>query len=128
MKLIDFHCDTFWAMEKQAPLCVDIEKLKNADSLAQFFACFVYMDDFKGNYTQGYEHALEMLHNAKVFLEIHQKEIELTEDYEGVLKNHTKRKISEIRSSTACTVSSTDCPSVSRTISAYRLYKGVRCS
>ncbi len=94
MKLIDFHCDTFWAMERQVPLCVDIEKLKNADSLAQFFACFVYMDDFKGDYTQGYEHALEMLHNTKVFLKIHQKEIELTEDYEGVLKNHTKRKIS----------------------------------
>ena len=77
MKLIDFHCDTFWAMERQVPLCVDIDKLKAADSLAQFFACFIYMDDFAGDYTQGYEHALNMIQHAKDFFAANEEEIKL---------------------------------------------------
>ncbi len=49
MKLIDLHCDTIdLCMEDKEHLgignnqfCVDIEKLKQADSLAQFFALYV---------------------------------------------------------------------------------------
>ncbi|MHC1683260.1 MAG: dipeptidase [Clostridiaceae bacterium] len=49
MKLIDLHCDTFYELCKKNnsdsifsnKLCVDILKLRNANSLAQFFSLFV---------------------------------------------------------------------------------------
>ena len=96
MKLIDFHCDTFWAMERQVPLCVDIEKLKNADSLAQFFACFIYMDDFVGEdrYTKGYQHALEMIRFAKKYFESMPNEIAMTCNYEKLCAHQKGNKIS----------------------------------
>lgn len=94
MKLIDFHCDTFWAMERQVPLCVDIDKLKAADSLAQFFACFIYMDDFAGDYTQGYEHALNMIQHAKDFFAANEEEIKLIDSYQKLAKNQAEKKIS----------------------------------
>lgn len=94
MKFIDLHCDTFWAMERGVPLCVDIDKLKAADSLAQFFACFVYMDDFAGDYTRGYVHALEMIQKAKEFFDANRREIKLVDSYHGLLKNQEEKKIS----------------------------------
>ena len=52
MNLIDMHCDTFWMMMREkteglhkSKLSVDIAKMKEAGSLAQFFACFIYMDE-----------------------------------------------------------------------------------
>lgn len=74
MNLIDMHCDTFWLMMREKTeglhknhLAVDIEKMKWAGSLAQFFACFIYMDEFSGEdrYTKAYEHALDMISYAK---------------------------------------------------------------
>ncbi len=96
MKLIDFHCDTFWAMERQVPLCVDIEKLKNADSLAQFFACFIYIDDFVGEdrYTKGYQHALEMIRFAKKYFKSMPNEIAMTCNYEELCAHQKGNKIS----------------------------------
>ncbi|WP_270395714.1 dipeptidase [Mediterraneibacter massiliensis] len=54
MKLIDMHCDTISELYKQSDasfahnhLCVDIEKLKKADSQAQFLACFVNIGKFE---------------------------------------------------------------------------------
>ncbi|MFZ5353166.1 MAG: dipeptidase [Bacillota bacterium] len=53
MKLIDLHCDTITELRSEVKpeklntelyrntLCVDIEKLKKADSIAQFFAMYV---------------------------------------------------------------------------------------
>ena len=49
MSLIDLHCDTAFLMSvMQEPiklrknnLCVDLEKMKRADSMAQFFASFI---------------------------------------------------------------------------------------
>lgn len=90
MRVIDLHCDTLWAMwrhhkqylasEEQRyaalgycyedavslqknSLCVDIEKMKRAGSMAQFFACFIYMDEIHGEdrWMKGYREALEMI-------------------------------------------------------------------
>lgn len=96
MKLIDFHCDTFWAMEREVSLCVDIEKLRAADSLAQFFACFIYMDDFEGEdrYTKGYAHALEMIRFAKKYYESMPNEIAMTCNYEELCAHQKENKIS----------------------------------
>ena len=42
MNLIDLHCDTFWKLsEGDENLCVDVEKLQKANSMAEFFACFI---------------------------------------------------------------------------------------
>lgn len=96
MKLVDFHCDTLWAMERNVPLCVDVDKLRVADSLAQFFACFIYKDDFAGEdcYTKGYEHALEMIDLGKTFFVNKSKDLALACDYEAVLRNQKENKIS----------------------------------
>ena len=66
MNLIDMHCDTICELLsektpgqdlKKNNLKVDIEKLKKGGSAAQFFACFVAMDEFlgKSRYEQAYE-------------------------------------------------------------------------
>ena len=55
MRLIDMHCDTIWMLIREQnknlqnnPFCVDVEKLKRAGAMAQFFACFIYMDEITG--------------------------------------------------------------------------------
>lgn len=53
MKLIDLHCDTIWKIHscKQSQglrknnFQVDIERLKKANSAAQFFAIFVDQEE-----------------------------------------------------------------------------------
>ncbi len=55
MKLIDLHCDTILKCVdsegsiklRKSDNCIDIEKLKKAGSLAQFFAVFVHMEKDK---------------------------------------------------------------------------------
>ena len=49
MNLIDLHCDTLFLMEREGghqleenTLCVDLKKMKCANSMAQFFACFIH--------------------------------------------------------------------------------------
>lgn len=91
MKLIDFHCDTIWAMERNVPLTVDIEKLREVDSLAQFFACFIYGDD---SYAKGYEHALQMLDFAKTFFLDKLADLALTRNYKELLVNQRENKVS----------------------------------
>jgi len=54
MKLIDFHCDTILSCAdsdgevklRKNDLCIDIQKLKKANSLAQFFAMYVDLDKY----------------------------------------------------------------------------------
>lgn len=96
MKLIDFHCDTLWAMERNVPLCVDVEKLREADSLAQFFACFIYMEEYQGEdrYTKGYQYALEMLQKGKDFFASNTDVISLTHDHGELCSNYKNNKIS----------------------------------
>ena len=66
MNLIDMHCDTIWKLMEtngttlnDNPFCIDLQKLKRAESTAQFFACFIYLKQFEGNgrYTKGYDYA-----------------------------------------------------------------------
>ena len=57
MNLIDMHCDTVYELLsenmpdqdlKKNHLKVDIEKMKRGGSMAQFFACFVPLEEFLG--------------------------------------------------------------------------------
>ena len=74
MKYIDMHCDTLWKLmdlggkgdfvHNNCDVC--LSKLRKADSMAQFFACFVGMTAMPGSsveekYEAGYQHALKMI-------------------------------------------------------------------
>ena len=78
MNLIDMHCDTLWKMidlDKKGNLlhndcAVSLSKLKEAGSIAQFFACFVYLHALPGvtaeeKYDAGFRHVLEMAEYLK---------------------------------------------------------------
>ena len=77
-------------------LCVDIEKMRMADSMAQFFACFIYMKMFQGEerFSKGYRYALDMISFAKKVFEKYPDEIMLVKSYEELLQNEKAGKIS----------------------------------
>lgn len=105
MKLIDMHCDTISTMMqeenvnlKSNHLCVDLNKLRASDSLAQFFACYIYMNQFTGEdrFTEGYQKAFEMIARAKKEFADYADEISLARNYEELMVNAREGKISAI--------------------------------
>ena len=116
MKLIDMHCDTIFELYRrrnlkskrsalctdmdlgQNSLCVDIKKMKMADSMAQFFACFIYMKMFQGDhrFSKGYQYALDMISYAKEEFQKYPKEITLAKSYEELLRNERIGKMSAL--------------------------------
>ena len=103
MSLIDMHCDTIWMLmrEKDTKLknnrfCVDVEKLKRAGAMTQFFACFIYMDAItgEGRYDKGYQLALDMIARAKKEFAECAKDIELACSFDDMIQNDTTEKIS----------------------------------
>ncbi len=108
------HCDTIFELFRRKDLelkqntlcagmelgknslCVDIEKMKMADSMAQFFACFIYMKMFQGEdrFSKGYQYALNMISFAKKEFEKYPSEITLTKSYEAFRNNVCTGKIS----------------------------------
>ena len=103
MNLIDMHCDTIFLMEREKghklqknTLCVDIEKLKKAGSMAQFFACFIYMNELVGDdrFAKGYQLALNMIERGKQEFADNKQEISLVRNYEELMRNHLAGKIS----------------------------------
>lgn len=114
MRLIDMHCDTMFELFRRKDmdlkqnelcedielgknsLCVDIEKLKMADSMAQFFACFIYMKMFQGEdrFSKGYQYAREMIAFAQQQFKKYPEEISLVKSYEEMLQNERDGKIS----------------------------------
>ena len=105
MRLIDMHCDTFWLMMRQQDvslkkndLCIDIEKMKTAGSMAQFFASFIHMDHFQEENAFGdaYQHALEMIEYGKVELAKCSNSIAIAHNYEELIINRDNGKMSAI--------------------------------
>ncbi len=103
MRLIDMHCDTIFELFRKGnmnleknTLGVDLGKLKDADSMAQFFACFIYMKMFQGEerFSKGYRYALDMISFAKKEFEKYLDEIVLAKSYETFLENARTGKIS----------------------------------
>ena len=125
MRLIDLHCDTVFELFRrrergskenalyagieleqtpgcaemqlgQNSLCVDIEKMKRANSMAQFFACFIYMKWFQGEdrFSKAYSYALDMLSFAKQEFEEYPEEIALVKSYDELIRNEKEGKIS----------------------------------
>ena len=103
MRLIDMHCDTIFELFRRGnmnfknnTLGVDLKKLKDAESMAQFFACFIYMKMFQGEerFSKGYRYALDMISFAKKEFEKYPNEIMLVKSYEELLQNEKVGKIS----------------------------------
>ncbi len=102
MRLIDMHCDTIFELFRRGnmdlernELGVDLHKLKQADSMAQFFACFINMRRFQGEdrFSKGYQYVLDMIVFAKNQIGKYPEEITLVKSYEELLKCESLGKI-----------------------------------
>ncbi|MEW9124048.1 MAG: dipeptidase [Thermotaleaceae bacterium] len=98
MQFIDFHCDTILHLMKDKenlglksnPFCVDIEKLRQSNSLAQFFALYVDYQDKEGVM----DTCLEMLDKFYMELEENREEIAIARNYIELMENNKKGKLS----------------------------------
>ncbi len=103
MRLIDMHCDTIWMLMREKdinlknnPFCVDVEKLKTAGSMAQFFACFIYMDEIVGEerFDKGYQLALDMIARGKKEFAECSNDMLLAGSFDDMMKNSEDGKMS----------------------------------
>ncbi len=103
MRVIDMHCDTIWQLFenqtqnlKKNTFAVDVKRLREADSMAQFFACFIYMSEFTGadRYTKGYEKALDMIALGKKAFADCEDDIVQVRDFKGMMRATEGEKIS----------------------------------
>ena len=99
------HCDTFWLMMRtqgiglqKNDLCIDIEKMKAAGSMAQFFASFIHMSGFEGGNAveEAYQHALDMIAYGKAELAKCSDSIAIARNYDELIANRDSGKMSAI--------------------------------
>ncbi len=98
MRVVDFHCDTILRlMEDKDALAlnrngfqVDVEKLKQGNSLAQFFALYVDLDEDK----DPLDTCLEMLDKFYIELAKNHEMMAVARNYEELYKNDKEGKIS----------------------------------
>lgn len=104
MNLIDLHCDTASWLHYQGEktnlrnndLCVDLEKMRKAGSMAQFFACFINMQFYEGEdrFTQAYEYARSMVARIKQEFDKNNDLIRLARNWDELKENHEIGKMS----------------------------------
>ena len=101
MRLIDMHCDTIYALLREGSgdlkengLCVNIGNMKKAESMAQFFACFLHAKDYDYNYDIAYAKALEMIAYAKAEFTKQSENLKLALSAKDLTKNEKTGKIS----------------------------------
>lgn len=100
MRPIDMHCDTVLRLMEDKEniglykndLSVDIEKLKKANSLAQFFAMWV---DLKSEWDP-MEICLEMIDKFYVELDKNSSDVAIATNYEDIIRNDREGKISAV--------------------------------
>ncbi|AGB41383.1 Zn-dependent dipeptidase, microsomal dipeptidase [Halobacteroides halobius DSM 5150] len=101
MNLIDLHCDTIYricnnqtASLKKNSFHVDLEKLQQANSWAQFFALFI---DYKEEAIYGenpFEHTLGMLDRFYQEVEANDELVAIAKNYQDLKANQQENKIS----------------------------------
>lgn len=105
MKLVDMHCDTLMKLLaderlslKDGPFDINLDRLKTADSMVQFFACFTNFEDYenaeKANYDVAYETVLKMIARLEGEIAKNPKEIALARNYEEIMQNEKNNKMS----------------------------------
>ena len=91
MPIIDFHCDTIMKLMdkkrglllKENNICVDINKLQKANSLAQFFALFIELDAV----TDPLEYCLLMVDKFYEEIGSNSEHIALATNYNDLMEN-----------------------------------------
>ena len=104
MNLIDLHCDTAFMMSiakepvelRKNNLCVDLERMKQAGNIAQFFASFLHMKYFDGDFGKAYEAGLAMMRRTKTEMEKNADLIRLATNYNEIMDNNSKGLMSGI--------------------------------
>lgn len=104
MRLIDMHCDTIWKLmdlDKKGNLeknhcSVSISGMKKAGTIAQFFACFTYIEDYKekDGYEGAWHHCLEMTEFLEKQVEMFPKDLAKVCSYKELKQNEAEGKIS----------------------------------
>lgn len=100
MRPVDMHCDTILGLMKDKEklelfkndFSIDIRKMKKGNSLAQFFAMFVYLKSGK----DPMETCLEMIDKFYVELEKNSTHISLATNYGEIMKNDRECKVSAV--------------------------------
>lgn len=100
--LIDLHCDTILECHlsngkrelRSSDLCVDIEKMKRAGTLAQVFALYVDLK-WKDNPMQNCMNLLDLFYNE---LEKNKDTISFAGSYEDIMNNKSEGKMSALLS------------------------------
>ncbi|WP_018248634.1 dipeptidase [Orenia marismortui] len=101
MKLIDLHCDTIYRIFnneissnlRKNQFQVDIEKLKRADSMAQFFALFLDLEEIDKK-ASPLEHCLAMLDRFYQEIDRNKDQIAIAKNYQDLITNKKNNKIS----------------------------------
>lgn len=109
MNLIDLHCDTLWKLldlDKRGDLAdnecsVSIPAMRVGNTLAQFFACFVYTPHMPGEslyeqYENGYQHVLRMASYLQSQIGEYSEEIAAAGSPEDIIHNREQNKISAL--------------------------------
>lgn len=106
MYLIDLHCDTAGKILEskgregllENSFDIDIQRMKKAGTMAQFFACFVYMDMFHGEdrLEQAFAYAKQMAATMKEEVAKNSEAIAFATNGEEILHNRENQKISAI--------------------------------
>lgn len=119
MRLIDMHCDTLWRLlcfekekEKRGAAegtkdfseedlmqnsgCITIPGMRKAGTLAQFFACFTYLDHAEGGYEECYEDVLAMIQILDSQCEKYPGEIAHAYSFRDIRENEVEGKISAV--------------------------------
>lgn len=97
MHIIDLHCDTIYHLVdnkemklKENDIAIDIEKLKDAGVLAQFFALFIDLEE----HNKPFNRAMDMLNRFYEEINKNNHEINIARNYQELIENKNKGKIS----------------------------------
>lgn len=106
MHLIDMHCDTVAKILEsksgeglyENSFDIDIRGMKRAGTMAQFFACFVYMEMFQGKdrMENAFLYAWKMAEKLKEEIQKNSKEIAIATTANDIVRNQEQGKISAI--------------------------------
>lgn len=105
MGFIDLHCDTLSRLVnsdqtiKENDLRVNYEGLRNAESIAQFFACFVKAANYEtsrlGKWDGAYDDVLRMIRRMRDE-SMEEPQIQIAGNYNDIVQNAQEHKISAI--------------------------------
>ncbi len=97
MQVLDFHCDTISELMnhhnmglRENKLSVDIEKLKKANSMSQFFALYIDLKEHKDPLSI----CLKMVDKFYQELELNKEDLVLARNYAELMSNKHNKKIS----------------------------------